>query len=164
VAIVSLCDCFAFHFLTAGTDKHQNGFEGPPPSPSTSMSADDKTSSHRPKKKRCLNGAVRTLSLKNKSTNENPGTSTSATQMSTPTADLPPVSPSKHNVAQLPKTNSSHLKCLKFNKKTQPSNPPPALATSSNINTPTKSNGSSMKPLDLARKSPQERAALRKSK
>ncbi|KAF9788110.1 hypothetical protein BJ322DRAFT_1047065 [Thelephora terrestris] len=139
-----------------------------PPIPSTSTSTtspiSDRTS-NRPLKKRRLNGASSTP-LKNKSTNENPATNADTTHKSTSTTGPPSASSSKHNMVQLPKTSASDLKSLKFNKTSHPTKPPPApaLATTSNTNTPTKSNRPPMRPLDLAKKSPQERAALRKAK
>ncbi|KAF9653642.1 hypothetical protein BDM02DRAFT_3182649 [Thelephora ganbajun] len=161
---------------SSGVHKCQNVSKGPPLSLLTSTSAassiSNKANNLRPQKKRRINGACGTpaMNQKHKSANEILRQKTGATHTSTSTTGLLlPPSP-KPTMAQLPKTNAADLKSLKFNKKSQPSKPPPtpAAATSSDISkpiaTPTKPGRAPIKPLDLAKKSPQERAAMRLSR
>lgn len=155
-------------FLIFGIGKCQHVTGVPPPTPSTSVPAavskSDKTSDPRLRKKRrinCASGAA-----KNKLANENPTTDASTTHASSTATDPPSASSWTRNAMQLPKTNAADLKFLKFNKASQISKSPlvPALVTSSNVNAQTELDQQPMRPLDLARKSPQERATLRKAK
>lgn len=139
-------------------------------SASTISSVSDKTSSPHTQKKRRINGTSDTTAVnqKHKPPNETPSKTAITAHTSTSTTGPPPASTSNHPA--LPKTQASDLKSLKFNKKSQPSKPPPSPTTATSANrqgpvaTPKKSDRQSMRPLDLAKKSPQERAAMRRSK
>ena len=147
-------------FLTLGVDKCQNiSF---PLTPAT-FSTPDKTSNPHTKKKRRISGTSDTVNRKYKSPSGTPSKTAITTHTPTPARGPSSGSSSKCTATPFPKTNASDLKSLKFNKKSQP-NKPTSTPAPRPIATPTKSDRPPMRPLELAKKSPQERAAMRKSK